>query len=323
MMVGYLATSPSLGQEHKMAPSSEAPLIHPDLVARYEKNAADIKALQETVQDGSRPEEDRLKAFHLLRRKYPDAAVVTSAALVKAKEPSEKVAAFAVGELGAAAAMSDHRMREGVQPTPTDLYMMRRHEFAREALRIGQKDPRPSIRNSATNTLAALSDKIGLDNVVAGANEGRYSALEAVNHLGLARRDVGAEFLEPYLDSSKSADVQAAAVTYLAGVPDLSNRIRDEFLLNPDAPMEARLAAARRLAKNPDIALLILSNDKTPPELFQETFTTYLTAEEKHFSEPQLKLIEGTLMRYKNANPDANLKRADDTVKKVREANSR
>jgi hypothetical protein len=295
--------------------------VNPDFADYYKKNEKEILALQDGAKLKTRDESARLAEFRTLRGKYPDPALATAAELVDDK--SEKIAAFAVTVLGAAAVMSDHQTPDAAHQTPIQTYAMQRHEVARAALRKAQADPRKNVRDRATQTLASLSDEIGLRNIVVGAKEGRYSEIETVNHLGLAKPEVGLKLLQPYLATDKTPDVQAAAITYLANSPKYRQQIRDDFLLNPKAPMEARLVAAGRLAQDPRVALLVLGNAQTPPELFQETFLTYVRSAGPRHSPSQIESFQSILDTYKKLNPAAgNLSQIDQQLKAMKQANT-
>lgn len=300
-------------------PGMLTPPMKPDLTDYYKKHDEEIQKLRKSVKDTARPEEERLADFKKLRAKYPDPAL--SAAVELIGDSSEKIAAFAVTLLGAAAVMSDHRMPEAGHLSPIDAYVMKRHEVARAALRKAQADERRDVRNRATRTLASLSDEIGLQNIVAGSKQGRYSEIEAVNHFGLARREISGKLIQPYL-ASKTVGAQAAAVSFLASVPDFKNQIRDEFLLNPKAPLETRLAAAAQLAQDPGNALLILSNSQTPPELFQETFLRYLRSGSPQYTAAQLASFDAILATYKKYNPSADMNALEKQLQFLKQANT-
>jgi hypothetical protein len=308
---------PTYGEDHHVGTLTS--LINPDLADYYKKNDEEIQKLVKSVKDTSRKEDERLTDFRKLRSKYPDPTLSTAVELVG--DRSEKIAGFAVSVLGAAAVMSDHRMPEAVHQSPVDAYVMKKHEVARAALRKAQADERRDVRNRATRSLASLSDEIGLQNVVIGSQQGRYSEIEAVNHLGLAKREVSGKLIQPYL-ASRTLDAQAAAVSFLATAPNYQRQIRDEFLLNPKAPLESRLAAAAQLAQNPDIALLILGNAQTPPELFQETFLKYLRSRGPRFSAAQLDSFDAILTTYKKSNPDVEVKAVQKQLQVLKQANT-
>lgn len=299
--------------------SAAAPLINPDLEDYYKKNSEEIQNIQKNIKDTKRSEEQRLADFKKLRSKYPDPAFLSAVELIS--DSSQKIATFSVSLLGAAAVMSDHRMTDAGHLSPVDAYVMKRHEVARAALRKAQSDERRDVRNNATRTLASLSDEVGLQNIVAGSQQGRYSEIEAVNHFGLAKREVSSKLIQPYL-ASKTPDAQAAAIGFLASIPEFRNQIRDEYLLNSKAPLESRLAAAAHLAPDPVVALLVLGNSQTPPELFQETFLVHLRTGSQKFSGAQLESFEAILKTYSKSNPNSDVTAILKQLQNLNQANT-
>lgn len=293
----------SEADDHAMDSEHGSLPINPDFAEKYKRNAVEIAELQRSVRDTQRTEDERIADYRKLRSKYPDYALHLATDLIK--DGSNKIAEFSVSMLGAAVVMSDHKMAHATSISPAEVYAMQRHEFGLKALRVAQLDARPSVRDRATQTLASLSDEIGLQNIIQGAKDGRYSEIDAVNHLGLAKSEVGLALIQPYL-GSQAADVQTAAVRYMASSPAFRTVIRDRVLLNDKAPLEARLAASEALSSEASIAMLLLSNGQTPPELFQKTMLTYLNSHGKTYSEAELNALKATVETYQKLEPKAN-----------------
>ncbi|MEQ1826897.1 MAG: hypothetical protein ABL921_13165 [Pirellula sp.] len=293
--------------------------LNPDFLERYQRNAAEIKQLQDDVKNAQRSEIERFADYRKLKGKYPDHALHLARELVA--DTSSKIAEFAVSILGSAVVMSDHKMSHSGEKTRLEAYIMQRHEFALKSLRGAQLDSRREIRNRATQTLASLSDEIGLQNIVQGAKAGRYSEIETVNHLGLAKPEISLNLIQPYLQSD-SADVQAAAVHFLASSTTYRNIIRDTILLNADAPLLARLAASEHIGSDPNIALLVLNDGKTPPELFQRTMLTYLHSGDKQYSSAELNSLRSVLETYRKDKDNVNFKELETELNKLKQSNS-
>ncbi len=318
VIITFVSANGVVGDDHVMDGEHASLPLNPDFLERYQKNLAEIKQLQDDVRNTHRTEMERLADFRKLRGKYPDYALHLSKDM--AADASEKIAELSVSLLGSAVVMSDHKMSHEGVATPSETYMMQRHGFALKALRNAQMDTRQMIRNGATRTLASLSDEIGLQNIIKGAKEGRYSQIDTVNHLGLAKSEVGLELIQPYLQS-ESADVQAAAVHYMASSTSYRNMIRDRILLNSKAPLEARLAASEHLGSDPRIAMLLLNNGQTPPELFQKTMRTYLNSGWS-YSEAELKSLRSILETYRKNESGASFTDLENELNKLNQSNS-
>jgi hypothetical protein len=297
-----LATSLS-AQVHATADRGKAP-ENPALVDHYQLNKEEISALMQNVKNPERSEENRLNDFKKLRSKYHDYAIEASATLIKDK--STPIALLAVKLLGGASAMTDHRM-DSKYMSPSQKYAMAMSEFVRKALREAQADERQEIRDWATQSLASLSDEVGLDNIVKGAADGRYSEIDTINHLSLARPEASDKLLYPYLKKATTADAKAAVVSILSNSRKYANEMRDNYLLNEDAPLVTRLAAAKNLAKDPR-SLLLLSNPKTPAELIEQVCVTYLDENQSKISAAELKVIKDAVTGFSKTSTGHDLK---------------
>jgi hypothetical protein len=295
---------------------------HPDpfLANYYQTNAAEIEKLRAVAVDVKRSADERLKALQTLRAKFPDPAVAVAAELVADK--SEKIAALAVTLVTGAAAMSNHRAPDDAHASPAMAYMMRKHELAKDALRKVVADPRATIRKPAASTLASLSDEKALEKIAAGAQAGVYNDAEAVKLYGLARTEASGKYLVKYLDPSKPAAIQAAAVRHLAESPRYRTQVRDTYLYNPKAPMEARVSAARVLAKDPATATPLLANPQAPPELYEAVLDSYLQARGAELSPAQIEYLKKAVQNYRGAQPAAPLKGVEARLLKLQKAKS-
>ena len=291
-----MAQAQQAGEVHGHEVATHLPL-NPDLLDFYKSNETEISSLQKRVKDKALGDGNRMDEFRKLRAKYPDHALHVASELMG--DSSESISVFSVSLLGAAAVMSDHKMSPDHSLTPAEAYVMQRHQLAKTSLRKAQADNRRDVRERATQTLASLSDEIGLRNIVVGTTEGRYSELEAVNHLALANPNLGLKLIEPFL-KSQSVDVQAVAVGWLANSPDFQNMVRDEYLLNSTAPIEVRIAAAEHLKLDPNVTTLLLGNSNIPPELFAIAFKHYVRDQVRPTLQER-KGMQGILYSYETA----------------------
>ena len=248
-----------------------APEPGTELAAFYDANAEAVKALNEKVRVGET--EDRLRALEELQLAYPDAAL--SAALELTLDEDKAVAKAAAQLLAESIVMTDHIMI-GTMPAGGE-EIMARNEAARNALRRVLSDPDEGVRRVSSGILASLSDETALKAISESAENGLISEVEAINYFGLARPEVGAAFIAPYLDGSSEA--QQSAVSYLGALPDYQAKIRKEVLLNGEVEEGVRVVAADVLSQyDPDFgsyALALTSNPSIPPSLYTTVMSAY------------------------------------------------
>ena len=254
---------------------------HPDprVVAFYEANEPEVSALRSRIADSADPD-DRVSAFEELIRRFLLGAEITARRYVT--DESERIALMAIQVLKGATVMSDHVMPttgEGLLPRVT--YMLEQHARSRDALRPAVSDSRPRIRREAAGFLVSLSDEATLE-VIATDEADLYSDVESANLYTLADAEVGQRYLEQYIGSG-SIDAQRTAVGYLGTITSYQDRIRIEYFLNPEAPAEVRVEAARALSaydsEFPAYALIVTSEAEVDPRLFETTLGSYVNVQ--------------------------------------------
>lgn len=258
------------------------------LAAYYQKNAAEIKQLTETAANQQAQATARAKALSQLRAKYPDHAVLTASKLIA--DDATEVAALASEIIAAAGVMMDHKMPAGGSQSPVFAYALAQHDVIFTALRKAVADKRQQVNGPAAKLLAAQSDPAGLEIIAEGVGSGAFSALDAVNYLGIAESAQAGQYLAKYLDND-DPKVQAAAATYLSSSPQYAPVVKDKILLNPEAKTEVRQAAAKYLARNADVALPLLNDPTTPPALYSTALDSYIKASGKKLSAAQLQSL--------------------------------
>ncbi len=266
----------------------------PGIRAFYLKNADEIGSLNSQLFD-SKNDQTRLAALEVLTSKYPHAAEVMARSLVR--DASEDVALYAVRILKAATVMGDHRaMRVGKSELPRVLHMMKRHEESISALREAISDGRRRIRNEAASYLASLSDEPTLE-FIAADKTGLYSDVDAANLFTLAGGEVGEKYLERYVGQG-DLEAQRTAITYLGAIPAYQQQIRSKYFLNSNAPIEARVDAARTLSTYDsgfaEYAAPVMANSLVvDPGLYVATVTGYVDvrAHKGDFDPQSAKLI--------------------------------
>jgi uncharacterized protein YdbL (DUF1318 family) len=163
--------------------------------------------------------------------------------------------------------------------SPRMAYMMDRHEAGRAALRKALDDQRRVVREKAAKFLAGLSDEAALQAISQGIETGLYTQTEAVNLYGLARPEIGAVYIEPYLEKGER-DAREAAIIYLGANQTYQDRIRTDVFLAPDQPPALRAQAARILSRYDDdfsnYALTVTVDPSLSPEVYAETLNGYL-----------------------------------------------
>lgn len=254
---------------------------HPnaDVVAFYTQNWDQIDALRRKIENGNTHEE-RLESFSNLATAFPLAAEVTARGLVTDNDTD--LAIRAIQFLKLSSVMSDHDMSTGMENlSPEVAYAMQRHMDSRAALRLGVVDPRSEIRAETAPYLASLSDEPSLQAISDSVGE-VYSDAEAANLFTLASGDIGEEFLNDYIGKG-SAAAQQTAVSYLSAIPSYQDQIRSEYFLNPDAPVDARTAAARSLAAYdrsfPEYALAVTGEANENPGFIGAAVQGYIAAQ--------------------------------------------
>ena len=242
--------------------------------AFYEANKEHIKNLGDQARSGTTTE--RLNALDALANAYPDAALSLATTLVKTED--EAVAQAAARLLAESIVMTDHSMQGGAM-MPGMQNIMQRAEAVRKVLREVILDARHAVRDVAAASLASMSDKAALDKIDEGVKANIYSIVEAINYYGLARQNIGASYIAPYIDSENQSD-GIAAISYLASNPQYQGIIADKVLLNKDANEKTRLKAAdvlSRYDKNfTSYALVTTANPAENPELYGAIIKGYL-----------------------------------------------
>jgi len=263
------------------------PFEQPDaqVAAFYKENRSDIDDETGTARNRTLSSAERVAALQVLFDRYVDQAILVSAEL--AGDLDTGVASLASGILSNAAVLMDHKMDHGPDPPPALSYAMKKHLLIMSTLRTLVADKREAVRAPATRILASQSDVIGLERISKAANDGIFSEKSAVRFLALASPRSSAPFVEKYLKSDDE-DVQTIAVECLVSVPEFQGVVRDKFLLNPKAPLKARLAAARGAINGQELKPLIATPD-TPALLYKQVMSTYLQLEGSRLSSDDLK----------------------------------
>jgi hypothetical protein len=168
---------------------------------------------------------------------------------------------------------------------------MAKDSSVRNALRAAAVDKREEVRQPAAELLSAQSDAKGLAAIATAAKEGVYSDVEAVGYLKLADPSKSGPYLSPYLEKG-SDEVRALAAGRLSYAPEYRAVVRDKVLLNPDAKLTVREAAAKGLASDPDVALPIIVDKTTPSKLRAAVLEGYVKSRGGRSSAEQIKSLQ-------------------------------
>jgi hypothetical protein len=292
----------------------------PILARRYREGAEEIEALRAIALDKTKDSDQRTAALRELARKYPDAVLTPAAELVT--DPDTPVAVFAAQRLASAAVMSDHpATHANDEAVPPYLrLMMWRHRVAREGLRLIVQDPRPEVKTIAATSLATLSDSIALDKIEAGRNSGVYSDIEAANYFGLADPEVGVPYIQELLRGG-SPEAQATAVSYLGSNPAYQELVRNEYLLNSDAPVQVRSAAAAALGQYDSsftsYATTLTADPALPPEVYKQVIQGYIAQSRGELQPTEADALKTAVENYSKDWPDADLSDVLETLKSI------
>jgi hypothetical protein len=141
-----------------------------------------------------------------------------------------------------------------------------------------------------------------------GVKKGLYSEYEAVNYFGLADPDRAVPFIRPYLDKG-SAEAQSAASGYLGANKTTQALVRDQVLLNDNAPTMARASASKVLSQyDPQYttyAMGIATNPKTPPIVSSSVIEGYVRQLE---AKGQLFSAKEAISNFQASRPDVDVK---------------
>ena len=265
----------------------------------YQENAGIIRELLQQVSSG--PTNSRLQALDALAIAYPDAALSVSTTLIN--DEDKEVAREAARLLADSIVMEGHPTAQDPAMPPGGNLAMRRSETVKAALRTALKDPDDELRRIAAGVLSSLGDTAALDIIRENAQEGRVSEVEAINYFGLARPEIGAPYIAPYL-AEPSIDAQRAAVSYLGALPDYQDEIRTNILLNSAAGEASRVTAAEVLSKYDqrfsDYALAVAANPELPPSVYTTIVGAYAREafEDRTLTREQIQALSAAVQAY-------------------------
>jgi hypothetical protein len=214
----------------------------------YKDNAATVDELRTTVEDTKRAAFERVAAFQKLDVQFKEASLNTALKLIN--DESDEVSVFAAQTLASSIAMmgaGDHGHAEHTDPLQA--YWDNKENAAKTALRELAQGPDRPARRIATETLMSLSDPETITIVAEGVKQGNYSDSDAVNLLGLAKPELAANYMLPFLDLGSSPAAQAAASSYLGTNKNYQAVVRKKIFENTQAPPTARVSAAKALGQ--------------------------------------------------------------------------
>lgn len=331
----HLAALAVVGSLFAAGPVSAQPTLiaNPDvrLQSYYRENAAEIKRLQDIVENASAAEDQRKKALGELAFKFEDASLPLAAKLVS--DPATGLASDAVNLLSNSIVMANHGDHTGNHPPDTTLspwsnYVTAQHEIARDALRKALTDPRPDIRAISLRGLLSLSDEVALKSVQERAKKGELTDAEAVRLCAQAVSNPGRACVFGYLTDG-SSDAKVAAVDVLGSIPSYRPLVRNKIFFNTNADPKTRSAAAEVLSRyDPSFmnyALTVTADPKTPPEVYTSALAGFArsASSQGKLDSVQRDAIGNAVTNYKvllQAEPLKNaeyLKSLDATVKAV------
>ena len=171
----------------------------------------------------------RLAALETLANGYSDASLNLATELIE--DPDTAVATESAQLLADTLAMAGSvTMGAGMYIPGTSARMQ--FEAAVANLRRAIEDARIEVRDVAAGTLAALGDQATLEKIELCVEQGVVPAVEAIGYFGLAPIELGAPYIEKYLDSGP-VEAKVAAVGYLGTVPTYQSRVRDLIFRTP------------------------------------------------------------------------------------------
>lgn len=297
---------------------------HPDpaWAEYYRQHATDIESLRRQIIQGETAQ--RLNALEQLARLYPDAVLSTSIELLD--DRSLEIAQKAAELLASSIVMSDHQTahQEHAKLNSYQKYTIEQHTTARVALLKVLEDPRAELREVAAKILASLSDEEALSKINAGIQTGLYSETEAVNYFGLARPDVGNQYLEPYLVGG-SNEARAGAALYLGGNPQYQAQIRDSILFDPSLDASIRSAAAEILSRyDPNYqnyALILTLDPSIPPPLYTTVVESYVDSlqADNSLNSANARVLRTAIENYQIQNPEADVEQIEKSLEQYGE----
>lgn len=191
----------------------------------------------------------RLRALETLANGYSDAALNLATELVKDLDTAvaTKSARLLADTLAMAGSVTLARARYA-PGTPARVQV----DAAIASLRGAVADKRSKVRAVAAETLAALGDCTALETIERGVSRCVIPPVEAIEYFGLAPIELGAPYIEKYLDTGP-VDARVAAVEYLATIATYQARVR-EAVFETDEADEAVLARAADVLSRHDRA---------------------------------------------------------------------
>ena len=269
-------------------------------------NATAIARLAETIRNRDASTSVRRNALEQMANSYPDAALNLAVELIAAND--ETITRDSVQLLADSVAMSDQRMVMDAMPEGAAM-ISQRIEAAKSALRSAVDHQRKAIREIVAGTLASLGDKATLDQIDSAVKSGAYSPVEAVNYFGLARPEVGARYIVPYLKVD-SDDARIAAISYLGTIPQYQVRVRDAVLMNAGVAPGVRAKAAEVLGRYdddfPSYALVVTIDRNVPPIVYGAVISGYIDSSErlKTLSTAKGKILKEAVTQALVTHPD-------------------
>lgn len=220
----------------------------------------------------------RRTALEALASAYTDAALNLATELVG--DPETAVATDSAKLLADTLAMAGSvTMGTGRYASGTPARVQ--FDAAIASLRGAVADERSEVRAVAAETLAALGDRTALDKIERGVEQGVVPPVEAIGYFGLAPIELGAPYIEKYLDSGP-VDAKVAAVGYLATVPTYQLRVRDLIFGTPQVDEIVVAKAAGVLSRHdrafPTYALEVIGRPGVPDPVSDAVIDAYISA---------------------------------------------
>ncbi|NKB33137.1 MAG: hypothetical protein GKR91_08570 [Pseudomonadales bacterium] len=245
--------------------------------SHYLQRSDDIEQLLNSLNPENNLEE-RIESFRVLISGFPLAAEFAAREYVT--DESEEIALGSVRLLENALVMSDHSVSGSSSNSRMDFFHAK-NEANVSALRLALTDDRASIRTSASQFLASISDRVSLDIISESTEEGVYDEGMAANLYSLAESYIGNEYLQEFLGNGDLI-AQETAINYLGIFEEYQDQIRQSYFFNPDAESSLRRSAATVLSNFDsnfaDYALLITTEENLDPEVFSTSISGYVNS---------------------------------------------
>ena len=221
--------------------------------------------------------DDRLAALETLSNSYSNASLNLATELVEDLDTgvaaeSARLLADTLAMVGSAAM--------GAQMYAPGTSARRQYDAAVGSLRGAVCGARIEIRDVASGTLAGLGDGTALDQIDRCVEQGVMSGAEAIGYFALAPIELGARYIERYLDTG-AVEAKVAAVGYLGTVVAYQHRVRDLILGTEQVDETVVAKAAGVLSRHdrdfPVYALEVIRREGVPEPVSDAVVEAYVS----------------------------------------------